>query len=105
MKEFLYRRIWTEESGVSYFCSICAKYLPENNFYKSKRSKWGIDTKCKKHYTKRDKDGDRSNDHLKFSRLRSSDFKGASYLLQQLGYDTTGKTSVHQQFLNKHKLN
>lgn len=104
MKQFLNRRIWDANNGVSYFCSICGAYKPEAQFYKSKRTKWGVDTKCKSHYTKRDVDRDKSNDHLKFNRLTESDFIGARHLLQRLGYDTSGSTSVYNQFINKHKL-
>lgn len=102
MKEFLNRRIWDKDKGVSYFCTVCGQYRPEADFYKSKRSKWGIETKCKRHYTKRDVDDDDNDSHLKFSRLTESDFKNARELLNKLGYDTS--KDVHEQFMNKYKL-
>jgi hypothetical protein len=102
MKEFINRRIWDKNDGVSYFCSICGKYKPEKEFYKSKKNKWGVETRCRLHFTKRDKDDDRNDHHLKLSRVTEKDFIGARELLQQLGYDTT--KDVHQQFKNKHKL-
>ena len=103
MKHLLNRRIWDKDKGVSYFCSICGQYKPEKDFYKSKRNSWGVETRCKIHFTKKDKDEDNDNSHLKFTRLEESDFIGARKLLQQLGYDTS--KDVHQQFKNKHKLN
>ena len=102
MKELLNRRIWDKEQGVSYFCTICGQYRPEKDFYKDKKNTWGKQTKCKRHYTKRDKDEDKDNSHLKFTRLNESDFVGARLLLQKLGYDTT--KDVSEQFNKKHKL-
>ena len=52
MKEFLNRRIWDKENGLSYFCSICGQYKPEKDFYRYKRSKWGVEPRCKLHFTK-----------------------------------------------------
>lgn len=104
MKQFLNRRIWDKEKGVSYFCTICGQYRPEGDFYKSKKNTWGYETRCKRHFTKRDKDEDKDNSHLKFGRLDEKDFVGARKLLQQLGYNTTGDVSVHEQFKKRHKL-
>jgi hypothetical protein len=105
MDEFINRRIWDKENGLSYFCSICGKYKPEKDFYKSKRSMFGVETRCKLHFTKREKDSLPGEDsHLKFSRLTKKDFLGARDLLHLLGYDTNSDVSVHQQFLTKHNL-
>lgn len=101
MKEFINRRIWDKDAGLSYFCPICGKYKPEKEFYKRKSSKWGVERSCKIHFTKKGKDEDKG-EHLKFSRLTEDDFVGARQLLQKLGYDT-GK-DIHTQFKNKHNL-
>jgi hypothetical protein len=101
--KFLNRRIWDKDKGVSYFCPICGQYKPEKEFYKRKSSKWGVEPKCRLHYTKRDKNEKQEDDsHLKFSRVTEKDFVGARNLLQLLGYDTT--KDVHEQFKQKHKL-
>lgn len=104
MKEFLNRRIWDKDNGLSYFCTICGQYKPEKDFYKSKKLKWGVEHRCKIHFTKRDPDDDGENEHLKFNRLTEKDFEGARLLLQQLGYRTSGDESVYEQFINKHKI-
>ena len=101
MDEFLKRRIWDKEKGVSYFCTICGEYKPENMFYKNKKTTWGVETKCKDHYLKKDKI-DPTNDHIKFTRLYDSDFEGAKKLLTDMGYDTT--KNVHDQFMKKYNL-
>ena len=44
----LNRRMWRDD-GIYYFCRICGQYKHENTFYKSKRTLWGLDTKCKIH--------------------------------------------------------
>ena len=102
MKEFLNRRIWDKENGLSYFCSICGQYKPEKDFYRSKRSKWGVEPRCKLHFTKRDKDDDRQDSHLKFTRITEEDFIQARNLLQLLGYDTN--KDISKQFKIKHKI-
>ena len=102
MKEFINRRIWDKEEGLSYFCSICGKYKPEKDFYKRKNSKWGVESRCKIHFTKKGKLEDKEGDHLKFNRLTEQDFIGARNLLQKLGYDTT--KDVHKQFKERHNL-
>ena len=103
MKQFLNRRIWDKDNGISYFCTVCGQYRPEADFYKSKRSKWGVETKCKRHYTRRDQEDDNEDSHLKFTKLSEKDFTNARELLNKLGYDTS--QDVHNQFLNKHKIN
>ena len=105
MKELVNRRIWDKEHGVSYFCTICGQYRPEKDFYKDTKNKWGKSSRCKAHFTKRDKDEDKDNAHLKFTKVCEKDFIGARALLQKLGYNTTGSESVAEQFNKKHKLN
>jgi hypothetical protein len=103
MKDLINRRIWDKEYGVSYFCTICGQYRPEKDFYKDNKSSWGKSSRCKRHFTKKDKDDDGDNAHLKFSKISESDFIGARKLLQKLGYDTS--QNVAEQFNKKHKLN
>lgn len=105
MKKYLNRRIWDVELGLCYFCTICGTYKPEKEFYKSKRTAWGKDTRCKLHFKNREKD-DSKNDHLKLSKVKEEDFAGAKQLLQLLGYDTSDPNNpIHQQVINKYKLN
>jgi len=98
MREFIDRRIWHKDFGLSYWCSICGEYKPESSFYKNNRTKWGVDRMCKEHY-KRVKGQEK--DHLTFNNLTRKDVKSASILLQSLGYDIT--KNIHEQFLDKHK--
>lgn len=105
MKEFLNRRIWDAERGLCYFCTICGTYRPEDEFYKSKRTAWGKDTRCKLHFRNRIKD-EGGNDHLKLAKLKEEDFIGAKKLLKSLGYDTSDPDNpIHLQVANKYKLN
>lgn len=99
MKEFLDRRIWHPEMGLSYWCSICGEYKAEADFYKSSRTKWGVDRNCKEHY--RNRDADKENKHLRFNNIQKSDFEGAVGILESLGYDMT--KNVHTQFVERHK--
>lgn len=105
MKEFdrfLNKRIWDKDRGVSYFCRICGTYKPEKDFYKRKGNKFGLENSCKLHHTKKDKEDDNENSHLKLNKVTEKDFVGARKLLQSLGYDTT--KSVHEQFKKKYNL-
>lgn len=102
LDKYLNRRIWTD-GGIMYFCRICGKYLPQDQFYKRKDSKWGLDSKCKLHYKKMEKeDDDAEMDYLKLSPLKESDFIHATELLQLLGYDTT--KNIHEQFKKRNNL-
>jgi len=99
----LKRRMWRED-GIYYFCRICGDYLHESNFYKSNKGFFKIDTKCKLHYTKKDKDDDGEMDYLKLNPLTDDDFKGAQRLLEQLGYKfDMDSPPVHIQFNQRHK--
>lgn len=103
--EYLNRRMLTD-GGWIYFCRICGEYKPQTEFYKRKDTKFGFDTRCKLHFTKRDKDDDGNDSHLKLAPLKKSDFIGAQRLLESLGY-RFGKNelSVYQQFILKHNIN
>ena len=105
MEKYLNRRIWDKDLGLCYFCTICGAYKPEKEFYKSKRTAWGKDTRCKIHTKNKEKD-DGTNNHLKLSKVKEEDFLGARELLKKLGYDTSHPTlSIHEQLINKHKKN
>ena len=103
-EKYLSRRMWTEE-GVVYFCRICGSYLPESNFYKKNDTPFKIDSRCKLHYSKKEKDDDGSMDYLKFNSLTEKDFMNTQMLLERMGY-TFGvdKPTVHEQFMKKYKL-
>lgn len=103
-QQYLSRRI-LGDNGFQYFCRICGEYKPENDFYKSKESIWKVDTKCKIHYTRKEKDDDPEMDYLKLNPLKENDFVETQKLLERMGYDFSTGESIHDQFLKKHKLN
>jgi hypothetical protein len=103
LKKYLSRRILKEE-GWCFFCRICGTYLPEDQFYKSSQSKWGVDTKCKIHYTRKDKNDDSDCDHLKLDPLTENDFIQTQLMLERLGYKFNSEETIHEQFKKKYGL-
>jgi len=104
-QKYLSRRI-LGDNGFEYFCRICGEYKPEVDFYKSKEGLWKIDTKCKIHYTRKNKEEDDGMEHLKLNPLKESDFIETQQLLERMGYRFDIEQSVHEQFMvkNKHKI-
>lgn len=103
--EYLNRRMLTNEGWV-YFCRICGEYKPQQEFYNRKDTKFGIETRCKLHFTKKEKGDEGGDNHLKLAPLKKTDFVGAQKLLESLGYKFgAGEPTVHQQFLIKHNIN
>jgi hypothetical protein len=103
--EYLNRRMLTEQGWV-YFCRICGEYKPQQEFYNRKDTKFGIETRCKIHFTKKGKDDEGGDNHLKLAPLRKDDFLGAQKLLEGLGYKFgVNELTVYQQFLSKHNIN
>jgi hypothetical protein len=100
----LSRRIMGEDGLWLVFCRTCGKYKPETEFYKKKKNAWGVDSRCKIHFNRKEKDEDKSNDHLKLNPLTEDDFRQTQMLLQKLGYRFDTDESIHIQFLKKHKL-
>jgi FMN phosphatase YigB (HAD superfamily) len=84
MEDLINRRIWHKDWGVSYFCYMCGAYKPEKDFYKNKRSRWGVDARCKLHFTKKSEDLDPETAHIKFSKIFENDFVGARELLKKI---------------------
>jgi hypothetical protein len=103
-QKYLSRRMMGPE-GWMFFCRICGTYLPESNFYKSRGTYWGLDTKCKIHYTKKDIDDDPSMNYLKLNPITEQDFVDTQKLLMKLGYTFESDESIHQQFMKKWGLN
>ena len=101
--KYLSRRMWGE-NGVVYFCRICGTYLPEDKFFKRKDTVFGIDSRCKEHYTKKEPDDDGEMDYLKLNPLQESDFIGAQELLTKLGYDFSSNDPIYIQFEKRHGL-
>lgn len=97
------RRIWSDE-GVLYFCNICLKYLPEDNFYNRKDSKWGKESRCKLHFTRKSKDEDKDLEYIKLNPLKESDVKETREVLERMGYDLNSDEPVHVQFLKRKGL-
>lgn len=105
IENHLKRRILTEE-GWKYFCRICGKWLPAENFYKSNKYRFGLNTKCKLHYNKKNEVVDKEMEYLKLNPLRDEDFVGTQELLEKLGYKFgPGELPVHEQFNIKHNFN
>jgi len=103
-QQYLSRRILTEH-GWSFFCRLCGEYKPEADFYKSKKNLWGLDSKCKIHYTNTKDTEDMSDmDYMKLSPVKESDFINVQVMLERMGYKFgEGEESVHQQLMNKMK--
>jgi hypothetical protein len=100
----LRRRMWRED-GIYYFCRICGTYLREDLFYKSKRTPFKIDTKCKSHYTKREAGDDGEMDYLKLNPIRDEDFEGTQMILERLGYKFgIDCPPIHIQFNQRHNI-
>lgn len=102
-EQYLSRRIMTEDGWV-YFCRGCGQYHPETEFYHSKKSKWGIDSRCKIHYKKTKEELDPEMDYLKLDALSENDFIETQKFLERLGYKFgPGQPSVHSQFMERVK--
>lgn len=102
---YLSRRIMLSNGTWGHFCRICGKYVPEDQFYKKKGGKWGLDAKCKIHYTRTNEDDDDAEmSYLKLDPIKESDFKNVQELLISLGYNFDTGVSIHEQFKNKHQL-
>ena len=103
-EKYLSRRMWTD-NGVVYFCRICGEYLPEGNFYRKNDTPFKIDSRCKLHYSKKEKDDDGSMDYLKLNALTERDFMNTQKVLERMGYKFGNEQpSVHEQFMVKFKL-
>lgn len=102
-EQHLSRRVLTE-NGWEFFCRICGEYKPEHEFYNSNKTKWGIDTKCKMHYGKKDEDDDGEMDYLKLNPIKESDFIEVQTILEKMGYKFgPDEPTVHEQFMERHK--
>lgn len=100
-EQYLSRRIMGEE-GWLYFCRGCGQYHPETDFYHSKKSKWGIDTRCKIHYKKSKEPVDKDMEYLNLDPLTEQDFIDTQKLLERIGYKFgPGEPTVHEQFMAK----
>lgn len=103
-EQYLKRRMWTSE-GLVYFCRICGQYKLETEFYQSKTGPFRIDTKCKMHYQKKDKDDNGEMDYLKLNPLTEKDFIETQMFLERLGYHFGPESEpVFKQFNKKHNL-
>jgi len=101
---YLKRRMLSPE-GWTYFCRICGQYKLETEFYARNSEVFGIDTKCKIHYTKKEKGDNGEMDYIKFNPLKESDFEATQRFLESIGYKFgVNEESVHIQFLKKHNL-
>ena len=102
-ENLLSRRI-LGDSGWMFFCRLCGKYQPQENFYKKTNSKWGLDSKCKLHYERKDEDDDPEMAYLKLDTILEKDFKNTQEFLIALGYTFQSHMTIHEQFCIKHKL-
>jgi len=103
-EKYLSRRMWTED-GIVYFCRICGTYLPEDQFFRKNDTPFKVDSRCKIHYSKKEKDDDGDMDYFKLNSLTENDFINTQITLEKMGYKFgEGQPTVHQQFLTKYKL-
>lgn len=100
----LSRRYMGEDGLWYYFCRACGKHKPESEFFKKSGRPFGIDSRCKIHFNKKDDDDDGTMDYLKLNPISENDFKGAKEVLIKLGYDFTSEDPIHIQFAKKHNL-
>lgn len=100
----LSRRIMGNDGLWLVFCRSCGKYKPETEFYKKKSNAWGVDSRCKIHFNRKDQDDDGSYDYLKLNPITEKDFKDTQELLIKLGYRFDTEETIHSQFLKKHNL-
>ena len=103
-QQYLSRRILLDNGSWGFFCRICGEYKPEVEFYKSKEGKWGLDSRCKMHYKRKEEDDDPEMDYLKLNPITEDDFIGTQKILERLGYEFGNGESVHNQFMKKHNL-
>jgi hypothetical protein len=105
IEKFLSRRMMTEKGWV-FFCCQCGDYKPEKDFYKSKKTHFGVDYKCKLHYRKKNEvkeDDDDQVSHIKIGSITDNDFEQTQILLETLGYKFgPNELPVWQQFDLRH---
>jgi len=90
-------KVWIIESdeGTSHFCNGHNDYLPIGEFTIDKRNTSGYSNRCKECiYARRRELSDKPIDVTGFTKT----------ILENLGYDTNGSLTVHEQFLLKHGL-
>jgi hypothetical protein len=93
------------EDGWVYFCRICGEYKPESEFYKRKKTPFKTDSRCKIHYTKKEKGETSEMDYIKFLPLKEQDFIETQKVLQLLGYKVgENEEPVYIQFNKKYNL-
>jgi len=92
------------ENGWVYFCRICGTWKPEGDFYKKKNTPYGLDSRCKIHLTRKEKDDDGMMDYFKLDALSESDFTTTQKVIEGLGYEYNTEKSIHQQFCEKYNL-
>ena len=103
-EQYLSRRMMAE-TGWVYFCRQCGLYLPEEQFYKAKDTRWGLDSRCKIHHSRKDNDDDGEMDYLKLNTISDEDFIGTQRLLENLGYSFgPNELPIYEQFNIRHGL-
>ncbi len=75
---YLSRRIMGP-NGWMFFCRLCGKYVDEEQFYHKKGGKWGLDAKCKIHYTRTNEDDDPEMAYLKLDPIKESESLKLTY--------------------------
>lgn len=103
LTKFQKRRIMSD-LGWLYFCSQCGDYKPENQFYNSKHTPFGITGKCKLHF-KYDEPKDPTLDYLKLNPITDEDLEQTETVLKNLGYKVgPEELPIWRQFELKHNL-
>lgn len=102
----LHRRMLTD-NGWIYFCRVCGKFLPEENFYKQPRGRFGLNSKCKLHFgNQKTEPVDKEMEYLKLGPIQDEDFQGVQEFLGKLGYEFGPNADpIYKQFEQKHNIN
>ena len=97
------RRIMTD-NGWQYFCNQCGDYKPENEFYNSKSTPFGVTYKCRLHF-KYDEPADPKLDYLKLTPITDEDLEETERVLNNIGYKTgPDELPIWRQFEIKHNI-
>jgi hypothetical protein len=103
IQSFQKRRILSDE-GWLYFCNQCGDYKPEQEFYKSKHTPFGVTYKCRLHF-KYTEPADPEYDYLKLNPITDQDLEDTEKVLNKMGYKTgPGELPIWKQFELRHNL-
>lgn len=105
IKKNIGKRYLNENGIMMYYCRQCGIWRTEDKFYQKKDGIYGKNEYCNLHkpikLTEEQKIELKENKHIHYSKLTDEDFENTKEYLKLLGYDTDGKKTVHEQFMEK----